>query len=125
MKLVTYRASVEAAASLGVLIDDLLAAAGIEAPSPFTLFHGYEGYSTNLLLSDLSDGKALIATRFDGEPLAREHGGPARLLVPHLYFWKSAKWVKSMQFTQKEEGGFWELRGYHQRGDPWNEERYS
>jgi DMSO/TMAO reductase YedYZ molybdopterin-dependent catalytic subunit len=109
----------------GVTIDDLLASAGIEPPSPHTLFHGYEGYSTNLLLSDITDGKAMIATRFDDQPLTREHGGPARLLVPHLYFWKSAKWVKAMQFTQKEESGFWELRGYHQRGDPWAEERFS
>lgn len=109
----------------GVLIDDLLANAGIEPPTEFTLFHGYEGYSTNLLMSDLINGQAMIATHFDRKPLAREHGGPARLLVPHLYFWKSAKWVKSMQFTQREESGFWELRGYHQRGDPWTEERYS
>ena len=109
----------------GVLIDHLLAAAGIEAPSQFTLFTGHEGYSTNLLLSDIVDGQAMIATQFDGRPLEREHGGPARLLVPQLYFWKSAKWVKSMQFTAKEESGFWELRGYHQRGDPWSEERYS
>lgn len=109
----------------GVVIDDLLADAGIDPPSEYTLFHGFEGYSTNLLLSDLIGGKAMIATRYDGAPLPVEHGGPARLLVPHLYFWKSAKWVKSMQFTSQEESGFWELRGYHQRGDPWAEERFS
>ena len=109
----------------GVLIDDLLAAAKIDPPTTHTLFHTYEGYSTNLLLDDLTGGKAMIATRFDGQLLERDHGGPARLLVPHLYFWKSAKWIRSMQFTDREEHGFWELRGYHPRGDPWAEERFS
>jgi len=109
----------------GVLVDDLLRAAGIDAPTQFTLWNSFEGYSTNLLLSDIVDGQTMIATRFDGAPLARDHGGPARLLVPHLYFWKSAKWVKSLQFTSREELGFWELRGYHRRGDPWGEERFT
>jgi len=67
----------------------------------------------------------MIATRYAGEPIEAEHGGPARLLVPHLYFWKSAKWVKALRFTARDEAGFWELRGYHMYGDPWREQRYT
>ena len=77
-----------------------------------------------LPLADLAGGRALVATHFDDKPLTHEHGGPARLLVPHLYFWKSAKWVSALQFTPADEAGFWELRGYHMRGDPFQEERY-
>jgi DMSO/TMAO reductase YedYZ molybdopterin-dependent catalytic subunit len=109
----------------GVMVDDILAASGIEAPSPFVLVHSFDGYSTNVPWADLSGGKALVALRHDGKPLPRDHGGPARLLVPHLYFWKSAKWVSQLQFTQKDEAGFWELRGYHMRGDPWLEQRFT
>jgi DMSO/TMAO reductase YedYZ molybdopterin-dependent catalytic subunit len=109
----------------GVLIDDLLAASGIEAPTGFVLAHGYDGYTTNVPLADLTDGKAMIALRYDGQPITFDHGGPARLLVPHLYFWKSAKWLETLQFTQRDEAGFWELRGYHMYGDPWREQRYS
>jgi len=110
----------------GVTIDDLLAAAGLaEPPTPFTLAHSADGYSTNVPTADLVGGKALVATRYDGRPLEPEHGGPARLLVPHLYFWKSAKWVTGLQFTEKDTAGFWELRGYHMRGDPWGEQRYT
>ena len=109
----------------GVTIDALLADAGIEPPSAYTLAHGHEGYSTNVPVADLTDGKAMVATRFDGKPLQRDHGGPARLLVPHLYFWKSAKWVRSLQFTERDEAGFWELRGYHIYGNPWEEQRFS
>ncbi|MER8634258.1 sulfite oxidase-like oxidoreductase [Mesorhizobium opportunistum] len=109
----------------GVLIDDLLAAADLVAPSAYTLAHSYGGYSTNLPLADLISGKAMVATKYGGKPLAPEHGGPARLLVPHLYFWKSAKWVNSLQFTDRDEPGFWELRGYHRYGDPWREQRYT
>jgi DMSO/TMAO reductase YedYZ molybdopterin-dependent catalytic subunit len=109
----------------GVLIDDLLAAAGLEAPTAHTLAHSYGGYSTNLPAADLLSGKAMVATKFDGLPLAAAHGGPARLLVPHLYFWKSAKWVNALQFTERDELGFWELRGYHRYGDPWREQRYT
>jgi DMSO/TMAO reductase YedYZ molybdopterin-dependent catalytic subunit len=82
------------------------------------------GYTTNLPLDDLLGSKALVATRFDGEPLEPEHGGPARLLVPHLYFWKSAKWVRSLWFIEHDEPGFWEALGYHNYGDPWREQRY-
>jgi DMSO/TMAO reductase YedYZ molybdopterin-dependent catalytic subunit len=109
----------------GVLIDDLLASAGLVPPTAFTLAHSYGGYSTNVPTADLIDGKAMVALRYDGAPLPPEHGGPARLLVPHLYFWKSAKWVNGLQFTKRDEAGFWELRGYHMYGDPWREQRFS
>jgi DMSO/TMAO reductase YedYZ molybdopterin-dependent catalytic subunit len=109
----------------GVLIDDILAAAGIAPPTGFVLAHSYDGYSTNVPVADLVSGKAMVATQYDGRPLTPEHGGPARLLVPHLYFWKSAKWVKGLQFTEGDEAGFWELRGYHIYGDPWREQRYT
>lgn len=108
----------------GVTIDTLLASAGLAPPTPWVLAHSLDGYSTNVPLADLVGGRAMIATHFDDKPLEAEHGGPARLLVPHLYFWKSAKWVTSLQFTKANEAGFWELRGYHMRGDPFKEERY-
>ena len=109
----------------GVTIDDLLADAGIVAPTDYVLAHSFDGYSTNVLLADLAAGKAMVAVKYEGQPLAREHGGPARLLVPHLYFWKSAKWVNGLQFIERNEPGFWELRGYHIYGDPWREQRYT
>ncbi|MFZ4289613.1 molybdopterin-dependent oxidoreductase [Variovorax sp. HJSM1_2] len=110
----------------GVTVDDLLAAAGFAgAPTPFSLAHAYDDYSTNVDSADMLGGKAMVATHYDGAPLQAEHGGPARLLVPHLYFWKSAKWVSGLQFLQREELGFWELRGYHRRGDPFLQQRYS
>jgi DMSO/TMAO reductase YedYZ molybdopterin-dependent catalytic subunit len=82
------------------------------------------GYTTNLPLADLTVKKAWIAFEFDGQPLEPEHGGPARLLVPHLYFWKSAKWVRGLSLQTDEEPGFWESNGYHMYGDPWREQRY-
>ena len=109
----------------GVSIDDILAAAGVEAPTPYVLAHSFDGYSTNVPLADLVDGKAMVALTYGSQPLAPDHGGPARLLVPHLYFWKSAKWLNGLQFTTKEEAGFWELRGYHIYGDPWRQQRYT
>jgi len=109
----------------GVLIDDLLAAAGLTPPTDYTLAHTFDGYSTNVPKADLVGGKAMVATKFGGLPLAADHGGPARLLVPHLYFWKSAKWLSALQFTERDELGFWELRGYHRYGDPWREQRYT
>jgi len=109
----------------GVLVDDILAAAGLEAPTAYTLAHSYDGYSTNVPFTDLTSGKAMVALRYEGQPISPEHGGPARLLVPHLYFWKSAKWVNGLQFTNRDEAGFWELRGYHMYGDPWREQRFS
>ena len=109
----------------GVNIQDLLADTALEVPTEFALAHSYDGYSTNVPVKDLLGGRAMIAIAYDGKPIAAEHGGPARLLVPHLYFWKSAKWVKALQFTERDEAGFWELRGYHMYGDPWREQRYS
>jgi DMSO/TMAO reductase YedYZ molybdopterin-dependent catalytic subunit len=109
----------------GVMIDDVLKAADLTPPTGFTLAHSFDGYSTNIPTADLIGGKAMIALRYAGEPLAADHGGPARLLVPHLYFWKSAKWINGLQFTERDEAGFWELRGYHIYGDPWREERYA
>ena len=82
------------------------------------------GYTTNLPLGDVTGGKAWVAYDFGGEPLAPQHGGPARLLVPHLYFWKSAKWVRGLEITNDDVPGFWETNGYHNRGDPWREQRY-
>ena len=109
----------------GVLIDDIFAEAGIEPPTQFTLAHSYDGYSTNVPVVDLVGGKAMVALRYEGRPIPPDHGGPARLLVPHLYFWKSAKWISGLQFTKRDEPGFWELRGYHIYGDPWREQRYT
>lgn len=109
----------------GVLVDDLLAAAGLAAPTPWVLAHSVDGYSTNVPTADLLGGRSMVATHFGGRPLSADHGGPARLLVPHLYFWKSAKWLSALQFTPRDEAGFWELRGYHLRGDPFLEQRYS
>ncbi len=109
----------------GVMIDDILAEAGIEAPTAFTLAHSYDGYTTNVPTADLIGGKAMVATHYEGLPITPDHGGPARLLVPHLYFWKSAKWITGLQFTSRDEAGFWELRGYHMYGDPWREQRFT
>ena len=110
----------------GVTIDALLEAVGMaEPPEPYAMIHCDGGYTTNLPVEDLIDGKAMIATRYDGEPLTPEHGGPARLLVPHLYFWKSAKWARRLRFMDEDEPGFWESLGYHMYGDPWKEQRYS
>jgi DMSO/TMAO reductase YedYZ molybdopterin-dependent catalytic subunit len=110
----------------GVSIDDIFADAGLDTPpTPFILAHSFDGYSTNVPAKDLVGGKAMIATAYDGHPIMPDHGGPARLLVPHLYFWKSAKWVNGLQFTERDEPGFWELRGYHIYGDPWREQRFT
>ena len=109
----------------GVSVDDLLADAGIAAPTPFLLAEGYDDYTTNVPVADLTGGKAMVATHYDGAPIPVDHGGPARLLVPHLYFWKSAKWLKRIEFIPADRLGFWEVRGYNNHGDPWKEERYS
>ncbi|HTW83371.1 MAG TPA: sulfite oxidase-like oxidoreductase [Candidatus Sulfotelmatobacter sp.] len=109
----------------GVSFDDILADAQLEAPTQYVLAHSYGGYSTNVPVADLAGGKAMVAVTYDGQPLEADHGGPARLLVPHLYFWKSAKWVNALQFTTKDEAGFWELRGYNMYGDPWREQRFA
>ena len=106
----------------GVSLDTLFAE--VETSYDFVMAHSYGGYTTNLPLEDLLDGKAWIAYEYDGEPLEPEHGGPARLLVPHLYFWKSAKWVNGLTMQDSDEPGFWEQNGYHLYGDPWQEQRY-
>jgi DMSO/TMAO reductase YedYZ molybdopterin-dependent catalytic subunit len=106
----------------GVSLDLLMA--DVETAADFAMVHSYGGYTTNLPLEDLLDGRAWVAYKYDGEDLAPEHGGPARLLVPHLYFWKSAKWVRGIQLMLDDEPGFWESAGYHDYGDPWREQRY-
>ena len=109
----------------GVTFDDLMGAAGIaKPPTKFVMAHCDGGYTTNLPVADLSSGKAMIATHYDGLPIPAAHGGPARLLVPHLYFWKSAKWVRRLSFQDSDRPGFWESLGYHIYGDPWREQRY-
>ena len=109
----------------GVSLDELFARAGVKPEATHILASCYGGYTTNLPLSDATDGKAMVAHIFDGKPLAAEHGGPARLFVPHLYFWKSAKWVNRITLLDHDQPGFWEVNGYHNHGDPWTEERYS
>ena len=106
----------------GVSLDTLFA--DVETSHDFVMAHSYGGYTTNVPLEDLLDGKAWIAYEYDGEPLDPEHGGPARLLIPHLYFWKSAKWVNGLTMQESDEPGFWEQNGYHLYGDPWQEQRY-
>ncbi|MGV9414375.1 sulfite oxidase-like oxidoreductase [Nocardia sp. NPDC003693] len=106
----------------GVSLDTLLE--NVVTDAEFAYITSYGGYTTNLPLEDLTDGKAWIVHTFDGADLDPEHGGPARLLVPHLYFWKSAKWVRSIRLHDYDEPGFWETAGYHSYGDPWREQRY-
>jgi DMSO/TMAO reductase YedYZ molybdopterin-dependent catalytic subunit len=107
---------------LGVSLDTILDQ--VETAAEFAVAYSDGGYTTNLPLDDLTDGKAWIAFEYDGQPLDPEHGGPARLLVPHLYLWKSAKWVRGISLQNEDEPGFWESNGYHLRGDPWREQRY-
>nr|WP_221383185.1 sulfite oxidase-like oxidoreductase [Actinoplanes polyasparticus] len=104
--------------SLDVLFED------IESAADYTMVHSVGGYTTNVALDDLLDGKSWIAFEFEGEDLDPEHGGPARLVVPHLYFWKSAKWVSGIRMMHADEPGFWEDAGYHMYGEPWREQRY-
>jgi DMSO/TMAO reductase YedYZ molybdopterin-dependent catalytic subunit len=106
----------------GVSLDVLLDGVETEAEHVSAWCDG--GYTTNVPLEDLTGGRAWVAYEYGGEPLEPEHGGPARLLVPHLYFWKSAKWLRGLVLTIRDEPGFWELAGYHNYGDPWREQRY-
>ena len=106
----------------GVSLDTLFADVATDAEH--ALVHGEGGYTTNLPLDDLLDGRAWLAHTYEGAPLPPEHGGPVRLLVPHLYLWKSAKWVTGIDLTADEQLGFWEAAGYHSYGDPWREQRY-
>jgi len=107
----------------GVAFDTLLD--GVETSAEYVSAFCDGGYTTNLPLEDLTGGKAWIAYEYEGEPLEPEHGGPARLLVPHLYFWKSAKWLRGLELRQEDVPGFWERYGYHNYGDPWKEQRYA
>jgi DMSO/TMAO reductase YedYZ molybdopterin-dependent catalytic subunit len=107
----------------GVPVDTLLDQ--VEHDAPYVLAFCDGGYTTNLPIEDVTGGKAWVAFGYDGGPLEPEHGGPARLLVPHLYFWKSAKWVQGLELRDVNEPGFWETYGYHMYGDPWRQQRYA
>jgi DMSO/TMAO reductase YedYZ molybdopterin-dependent catalytic subunit len=106
----------------GVSMETLLA--GVETAAENVIAFCDGGYTTNLPLEDVTGGKAWIVSSYDGQPLPPEHGGPARLLAPHLYFWKSAKWARGLKLVEEDEPGFWESLGYHNYGDPWKEQRY-
>jgi DMSO/TMAO reductase YedYZ molybdopterin-dependent catalytic subunit len=109
----------------GVSVDRLLESVQLERNAAFVIAYCDGGYTTNLPIADVVNGQAFVAYDYDGAPLTPEHGGPARLVVPHLYFWKSAKWIRGLRIIDRDEPGFWESFGYHNRGDPWLEERYS
>lgn len=109
----------------GVTIDTLFEDANITPPDGFVMAFCDGGYTTNLPVEDIVDGKGLLVHTYGGQPLAPEHGGPVRLLVPHLYLWKSAKWVRGLKFMDRDAPGFWERYGYHMYGDPWREQRYT
>jgi len=106
----------------GVSVDVLLEE--VEPLGAYAMAYSTGGYTTNVAIEDLTDGRAWVVTEWEGEPLPGSHGGPVRLLVPHLYFWKSAKWLAGLRVMDHDEPGFWEANGYHNRGDPWKEERY-
>lgn len=109
----------------GVATRDLLDMVEPRDEAAFVMLHGYDGYTTNVPLADFAAADALLTHSWQGEPLTREHGGPVRAVVPHLYFWKSAKWIRAIDLLGADKLGFWEANGYHMRGDPWAEERYS
>jgi len=109
----------------GPSVDTLLEAADIDPRAAFVVAFSDGGYTTNLPLGDVLNGGAFVAFEYDGRPLAPEHGGPARLVVPGRYFWKSAKWIRGLRLQSADDPGFWESLGYHNRGDQWREERYS
>ena len=108
----------------GVSVDTLLAAVGPLDTATHVVAYAHTGYTANVPLEDATGGQAWVVWEVDGQPLPDQHGGPARFLVPHLYFWKSAKWVAGLQLLDHDEPGFWEVRGYHNYGDPWREQRY-
>jgi DMSO/TMAO reductase YedYZ molybdopterin-dependent catalytic subunit len=109
----------------GVSARDILAAARPKPEARFVVFHSYDDYTTNLPLADFAEPDVLLAYSWQGQPLPREHGGPVRAIVPKLYFWKSAKWIRRIELRAEDRSGFWEERGYNNHGDPWREERYS
>ena len=108
----------------GVSAKHLLAAARPKPEAKFLLFTSYDDYTTNLPLADFDDDDVLLAHSWQGKPISRDHGGPVRAIVPKLYFWKSAKWIRRITFMAEDRAGFWEQHGYHMHGDPWTEERY-
>ncbi|MFD1624898.1 sulfite oxidase-like oxidoreductase [Azospirillum griseum] len=109
----------------GVSARDLLALARPQVAARFVVFHSFDGYTTNVALSDFAEEGVLLATHWQGQPISLEHGGPVRIVLPKLYFWKSAKWLKRIELLADDHPGFWEVRGYHNHADPWTEERYS
>ncbi len=109
----------------GVSTEALIGAVGVKAEAKFVLFTSNDGYTTNMAMEDFASPQALLAQSWEGAPLDLEHGGPMRLVVPHLYFWKSPKWLRRIAFVEDDRRGFWEVRGYHNHADPWLEERYS
>jgi DMSO/TMAO reductase YedYZ molybdopterin-dependent catalytic subunit len=109
----------------GVSVDTFFESIKLDPRAAHVTAYSEGGYTTNLPIPDIVNDQAFIAYEYDDKPLAPEHGGPARLVVPHLYFWKSAKWIRGLRLMEHEKLGFWETLGYHRRGDPWKEERYS
>ena len=109
----------------GVPIAEIMQRTGVPSSATHLIAHSYDGYSTNVPLSEVLEGNGMVAVQYDHQPIPPEHGGPARLFIPKLYFWKSAKWLNGLEFTDHDEPGFWETRGYHNHGDPWKEERYN
>ena len=109
----------------GVAVTEILRRVKVRPEAVAVLAHSEQGYTTNVALADLRDDGVLLALKHDGEDLAAEHGGPCRLVIPKLYFWKSAKWIRALEFLDFNAPGFWEVNGYHLRADPWKEERYS
>lgn len=109
----------------GISVDTLFELVDLDPSAAFAIARSDGGYTTNLPLEDIVNGQAFVAFEYDGRPLSPEHGGPARLVVPGRYFWKSAKWVRGLRLQSSDEPGFWESLGYHNRGDQWLEERYS
>jgi DMSO/TMAO reductase YedYZ molybdopterin-dependent catalytic subunit len=108
----------------GVSARELLGQVKPKAEAQHVIFHSYDTYTTNVPLADFAAEDVLLAWSWNGEPISREHGGPLRVVMPKLYFWKSAKWIKRIEFAQLDKPGFWEVRGYHNYGDPWREQRY-
>lgn len=108
----------------GVPFEEILKKAKLTEEVTHVIFHSADGYTTNLPIEDLKDGKAWIALAYEKENIPAEHGGPVRMIIPHLYFWKSAKWLTGIEFVDHDKPGFWEVRGYHNYGDPWKEQRY-
>ena len=109
----------------GIALREVVDRTGVRSDARHALVHSLDGYTTNVPLASLLEDDVLLALRHDGRPLDAEHGGPIRLVVPKLYAWKSAKWVTGIEFLERDRRGFWEERGYHDRADPWREERYS